>query len=639
MEAGYGRFRPAMTVSRRLGRRLVAGAALPLVVALIVQAAYTVVSQRMLMDDGLRNKARSLAALTVNVVGPSIVFDDAKAVAEGLGYIGDPELAFAAVIDPAGEIGGFRGEPAMRDAVADLHSLAQPTTVSRGDLLIATAPVIAEGHRVATVVVGLNHGAAWAELTHMSETAAAISLIGIAIAVVVVQLLARRIVKVNGQMRLVLDSVDEALATVNRDGSLSSECSLAFTDWFGAPDHRPFWQHIASGDEAAMLELSWDQLVAGFLPPELLVAQFPSALVREGRHYRLQIKPTLDGERLTSALLRISDVTSEVEAQRAIAAQREYAALIERLLSDPDGLREFVREADELVARIRDGGADLADLRRTIHTLKGNAGLFGFAGIADLAHRLEDGLEETFALEPALVDELVERWSALSERASRFGVARGDVAVSRRELDQLADQVLVDPPAAARRLRWLGMESVDGRLASLAPHLERTAAQLGKPSPEVAIDASDVRVPANRMRPFWTALAHVVRNAIDHGIESPDERTAAGKPSRGRIELRARASADVLSIELADDGRGIDWMRVGERARAAGLPAETPGDLERALFADGLSTAARVTDVSGRGVGLAAVRAAVEQLGGDIHLTSSVGQGTRWMFAFRMETR
>jgi two-component system chemotaxis sensor kinase CheA len=125
-----------------------------------------------------------------------------------------------------------------------------------------------------------------------------------------------------------------------------------------------------------------------------------------------------------------------------------------------------------------------------------------------------------------------------------------------------------------------------------------------------------------------------VRNALDHGIEPADQRRAAGKPEAGRIALRAHVVDGLVTIEIADDGRGIDWDGVRVKARAADLPADTHEDLVRALFTDGVSTASTVSETSGRGVGLAAVLAAVIEAHGRVEVHSEATRGTRFVFAF-----
>ncbi len=129
-------------------------------------------------------------------------------------------------------------------------------------------------------------------------------------------------------------------------------------------------------------------------------------------------------------------------------------------------------------------------------------------------------------------------------------------------------------------------------------------------------------------------VLHLVRNAIAHGIETPEVRVAAGKTPHGTIQLSAATVGDRVTIEIADDGAGIDVERVLQTARAAGLPVSpgppTGAALLALICAPGLSTRAESDRAAGRGVGMAVVKAAVEQLSGSLSVDTVPGQGTRF---------
>ena len=634
-----------MARAKNLRLRLSAGALLPLIVAVAAQAAYTLVSQRDAMDAGLEHKARALASLMVNVAGPNIAFDDDKAVGEGLGYVAaDPDFAFAAAVGAgsAGRLIAFRGDHLEPAAVAPaITAAASPALRRLGSLRIAAQPVITDGHQVGTVFIGLRSEKVRAEAARMSAWAAGISVIGIAIAVAVVLVLAGKIARRNAQMRVVLDNVEEALATVHADGTLDAECSAAFTRWFGAPGAGHFAAQVAGGDARMreMLALAWGEMVEGVMPRELLVDQFPSRLDRDGRHYRIDVKPLVERDALVGALLRIRDVTEEVETQRVLSAQREYVGVFERVIGDPQGVREFIEDTGKLVDQLPAPG-DPVDRKRAAHTIKGNAALYGVTSVAEVAHRLEDTMAESDEVDPVMVQELVATWSAFATRVEHLvgDSRRHHVDVPRADLEALADLAERGGAAAADRLRALLLEPVAIRLDGFRRQMARVAERLGKPAPEVTVDAEGVRLPVDRLRPFWGAFSHLVRNALDHGIESPDDRRAAGKPEAGRIALRATCDDATVAVEVRDDGRGIDWDRVRDKARTAGLPAETREDLIAAMFSDGVSTARAVSENSGRGVGLSAVLAAVTEAGGKVDVDSEPGKGTRFCFTFHVPT-
>jgi chemotaxis protein histidine kinase CheA len=121
---------------------------------------------------------------------------------------------------------------------------------------------------------------------------------------------------------------------------------------------------------------------------------------------------------------------------------------------------------------------------------------------------------------------------------------------------------------------------------------------------------------------------HAVRNAIDHGVELPEERVAAGKPRHGRLGLSAQRSGDGYRLRIRDDGRGVDWAAVAHICQERGWPCSSRAELVAALLAPGFSTRTEVTETSGRGVGLSALAEVVRGLGGKLQLESEPGQGT-----------
>jgi two-component system chemotaxis sensor kinase CheA len=130
-------------------------------------------------------------------------------------------------------------------------------------------------------------------------------------------------------------------------------------------------------------------------------------------------------------------------------------------------------------------------------------------------------------------------------------------------------------------------------------------------------------------RPFWSSLIHVIRNCVDHGLYSP-EALPAGHVNRVVLSAERRSGAWV--VEVADNGRGIDWEGLRRSLARRGLPCETEAELWEGIFVDGVSSRTTVSATSGRGVGMAAVRHEVERRGGRVSLVPGVG--TTWRFTF-----
>jgi chemotaxis protein histidine kinase CheA/CheY-like chemotaxis protein len=166
--------------------------------------------------------------------------------------------------------------------------------------------------------------------------------------------------------------------------------------------------------------------------------------------------------------------------------------------------------------------------------------------------------------------------------------------------------------------------------------------QLGKQA-RLSVVGAEVSLDRRLLEKLKGAMVHLLRNAVDHGIEMPDERERAGKHHEGALTLRVEQQGNILVLELSDDGRGIDVHHVRASAERKGLITADEGarmheaQIRDLIFRPGFSTRTDVTDTSGRGVGLDAVRSAVEGMQGRIEVVSTKGSGTRFMLTLPME--
>jgi len=179
------------------------------------------------------------------------------------------------------------------------------------------------------------------------------------------------------------------------------------------------------------------------------------------------------------------------------------------------------------------------------------------------------------------------------------------------------------------------MQPIGGAWAKLPRLVRDLASDLGKRI-DLVMTGEDTELDRQVMELIRDPLTHMIRNAADHGLETPDQRRAAGKPETGRITLSARHEGGAILIEMADDGRGLPAARIRAKALDVGLinPAQaaamSDAEARQLIFLPGFSTAASVTAVSGRGVGMDVVRTNIEAIGGAIELASVEGQGTRF---------
>jgi chemotaxis protein histidine kinase CheA len=194
------------------------------------------------------------------------------------------------------------------------------------------------------------------------------------------------------------------------------------------------------------------------------------------------------------------------------------------------------------------------------------------------------------------------------------------------------------PDALAERVAPLldmGRESLRGMLVQYPRAVERLARQRGKEVLPFEVEGDDILVDPERFSPLVHALAHVFRNAVDHGVETPEERFESGKPEFGAITCSVTREGDEAVIEITDDGRGVDVDALrANSVRNSILTAKQAERMSREealnlAFAMGLSSKTEADGLSGRGVGLSALQAAVNGLGGSVQLQSEQGRGSR----------
>ncbi|MEM3402509.1 MAG: chemotaxis protein CheA, partial [Candidatus Hadarchaeales archaeon] len=197
-----------------------------------------------------------------------------------------------------------------------------------------------------------------------------------------------------------------------------------------------------------------------------------------------------------------------------------------------------------------------------------------------------------------------------------------------KNLSQLS-KIVRELQELAMSLRMVSLKGIFQKMARAARDL---SVRSGVPV-EFTYSGEDTEIDRNVVEEIANPLVHMIRNAIDHGIEPAEERRASGKPERGRLHLRGYHQGGSVVIELEDDGRGIDHRKVLARARSLGLLREgeelSREEILQLIFREGFSTAEKVTDISGRGVGMDVVKRTVEALRGRVEVHSVLGRGTR----------
>ncbi|MEM1023162.1 MAG: ATP-binding protein [Myxococcota bacterium] len=437
-------------------------------------------------------------------------------------------------------------------------------------------------------------------------------------------------------MRLVLDNVSQGLLTLDREGRLSKERSRRVREWLGELPEECTWTDVLLEiDEvhAQNFVVNWEILLDDFMPREVSVSNLSARFELGERVLDASYEVLSDAEdQITGCLVVLTDVTEAVARAKAEREQKEAMEVFQRILRDKKGFLEFYEETGRIVHILASGRESTEAVKRMLHTVKGNASLFGASSIASCAHQLEDLMAESSGeLPEGAAQVLAKQWDSFCEKLSSFLDDRSmeRIEVEVEELDRALRLGMQNRPGSELATVMLGwkMEPTRMRLARLAEQAEALA-QRHQRRIEIEVDDRELRIEPKRWGPFWTSLVHALRNAIDHGIEAPEERRAVGKSEQGRLVLRTRTEEDSIIVEIEDDGRGIDWDLIKAKAQNLGRPANTKADLVNALMASGLSTREVVTELSGRGVGMDALKQATLALDGTISVDSVSGEGT-----------
>jgi two-component system chemotaxis sensor kinase CheA len=324
-------------------------------------------------------------------------------------------------------------------------------------------------------------------------------------------------------------------------------------------------------------------------------------------------------------LARLSHAAEDVLAAVRAGERTPDQKLVTAVLAIVDRIGEIV-EAIDAGAALDDSGEELL-----IAAL--NAGAEAAAPAAQQAPTGQRIANRSVRLSTDLLDRMM---SGMSDMV----LARNELA--RRMRDQNVDPTI---EAALDRLSLTvaemrdtvtrtRMQKVDALFSALPRMVRDTAAEVGK-SVQLQIEGSDVELDREMIEMMRDPLVHIIRNSIDHGIESAAERRALGKREVGRLVVSARQSGNQIILEVADDGRGIDTDRLVQKLTVSGQSRGRDLSMlsERArldlIFEPGLSTKDEVTAISGRGVGMDVVRANIEQIGGRIELINAKDRGLR----------
>jgi len=367
-----------------------------------------------------------------------------------------------------------------------------------------------------------------------------------------------------------------------------------------------------------------------------------------------------DQDIVEKLLVSIRDVTEIKALQEATSHQKKELEIIGQILSISSnkfvdfiiGSKEFVQANRALVTtNTQDNSNTLDTLYRNMHTIKGNARTYGFDHLTNFIHQVEQEYSELranpkknwdqkYLLEQLdKTERLIDEYSKVNEeklgRKSGASDKSEFLMINKEQLtsytDQIDDLIHADADTLLSTLKAIknivalsDTESFKQIISGILTALPALASDLGKVEPKVVIDDENIVFKKQVFQLFKNTFMHLFRNSLDHGLEASKERISKGKSPIGCISIMIRKVASKIEIKFKDDGRGLDLVKIRRKAVDVGFIREdqqlTADDVLKLIFKPGLSTSEKVTEVSGRGVGMDAVKNFFEQHKGSIDL-------------------
>ncbi len=384
-----------------------------------------------------------------------------------------------------------------------------------------------------------------------------------------------------------------------------------------------------------------------------------------------------DGE-VDKLMVTVRDVT-ELKALEAAAEEqkRELEIIGEILAVDAGKFSEFIRTSEGFLAECREVISEntnknldvIARLFRSMHTVKGNARTYGLSHVTNIVHEVESTYDrlrkeedavwnqEELLAELSEAEEIIAKYAyVFRDKLGREGEAATGVSLDPERvaswLDSIHQITKTDLPTQVKSVMseaYRMLISIDAKPVSLVisdvvTSVKSLAKQLDKAEPHVAINDGNIFIEKEAHSMLNNIFMHVFRNAMDHGIEKPDDRVAKGKQPAGLISLDVELEDGFANLMVRDDGRGIAVGRIYKMAIEKGIysaddPKPSAKDIANLIFASGFSTAEAVTDVSGRGVGMDAVKGFLERDGGSIEVMLDPGNEEDDFRTFRTRIR
>lgn len=469
--------------------------------------------------------------------------------------------------------------------------------------------------------------------------------------------------KALGLQKAMVDSLDQGFFIFDRAGTILDVYSKAAERIFETiPTNMKLPEILKLPDhEHLEMEEFCQKLIDEELPFNDMAMLAPEKMENSaGRKIFFDYAPVRNEEgHITGVVLIATDKTEEIKAQEEAEKERAHAKMIITLVNNKTQFVAYIQstyiDLKNINMALQKGEAKFVDeLFRVIHTVKGNSGLFHLKFMNDICHDFENHLSEVrngrasedrqFCI--SQIDHIIESLNQfVRENKTILGIndlehIEPSFEILEKNLEEFHDLLIrANGPEIVTQKFYNNIYSqgVSHLLQHYKELVENTSVALGKKVEPLKIQDNGIRVVYGRFSSLFNSLAHALRNAVDHGIETPGARLGKGKSPVGTIVVnfseKTISGRDYINIVIQDDGGGIDPEKIKakmiENGHADLIKGKSAQEVIQFIFDAGFSMAGEVTHYSGRGVGMDAIKDAAKAMGGDVLVNSELDKGTQ----------
>lgn len=479
------------------------------------------------------------------------------------------------------------------------------------------------------------------------------------------------------EIEILLNEVGQGFLSINSQGLINSQYSSECIKIFGHDiAHEPFFRllesHVADFDSYFIREVI-DKVFASEVDyqADVYLSLLPEVLKINGRMIKLKYQ-FVNRQLLKQITVTMQDITDRVLLEEEFNTERQQLRMVLNAVRYQGNVRQSIADFErfcESEARVLLMAADprerLMTLFRLTHTFKGDFAQWSMIETMEALHRLESQLSNLYlavsrqeTIQVSELDGMLNVWldqldakeilgpdlriieKYLGEDYMTKAVA---LTISKASIDDLRRVLAIQLPEAygevlEKSFYELSFVSIEHVMLQYSQYVQFLAESMGKSVAAIQVTGDQVRVDEVKFNPLFKSLIHVFRNAVQYGIEMPFEREALGKGPEGQISVHIEKKGGTVTINIEDDGQGLDLERILDRAREIypDVASWSRDQQLQCVFDFGFTTRADVDEISGRGVGLSALKTAIQSIMGRVEVQSEPGAFTRFVMNFEV---